>query len=181
MSRIEALDPTTTAGAAKPLFDAVQAKLGMVPNLLRTLGNAPVVLESYLQLSGTLAKGSLSARERELLALRISQTNGCDYCLAAHTAIAGSVGVDRDAINDARTGQASNSREQALLAIADQALASNGNLTDQQFSQAVHAGLDHAAILEVVGHIALNTLTNVANHVAQTAIDFPAADELATA
>ena len=33
MSRIAHLDPVTVIGPAKPLFDGVQAKLGVVPNL----------------------------------------------------------------------------------------------------------------------------------------------------
>ena len=41
------------------------------------------------------------------------------------------------------------------------------------------AGLDQAAIVEVVAHVALNVLTNYVNNVAQTTVDFPAAPALA--
>ena len=110
--------------------------------------------------------------------MRISQNNGCDYCLAAHSAIAASVGVDKETILDARSGVNSSSREQALRRFADAALASKGHVSDQQFAAAETAGLSHGELLEVVAHIALNTLTNFANHVAQTKVDFPAAPEL---
>ena len=36
------------------------------------------------------------------------------------------------------------------------------------------AGYDEAQILEIVLHVALNTLTNYVNEVARTEIDFPA-------
>ena len=48
MPRLQAIDPNTATGKAKELLNAVHAKLGMTPNLLRTLANAPAVLEAYL-------------------------------------------------------------------------------------------------------------------------------------
>ena len=41
MSRIPALDPATATGKTSELFTAVKSKLGMVPNLMRTLGQSP--------------------------------------------------------------------------------------------------------------------------------------------
>jgi len=35
------------------------------------------------------------------------------------------------------------------------------------------AGLDDGLILEVIANIALNTLTNYTNHIADTTVDFP--------
>jgi hypothetical protein len=45
MPRITALDPATATGAAKMLLDAVHSKLGLTPNLMRTLATAPSALE----------------------------------------------------------------------------------------------------------------------------------------
>jgi alkylhydroperoxidase family enzyme len=36
------------------------------------------------------------------------------------------------------------------------------------------AGYDDAQVIEIVLHVALNTLTNYVNEVAKTAVDFPA-------
>jgi len=55
MNRITQLDPATATGKTKQLFDGVQAKLGIVPNLFRVLGNSPAALEGYLNFSGALA------------------------------------------------------------------------------------------------------------------------------
>ena len=43
MQRLIALDPETTTGKSKELFNAIQSKLGMVPNMMRTMGNSPAV------------------------------------------------------------------------------------------------------------------------------------------
>ncbi|WP_278019630.1 carboxymuconolactone decarboxylase family protein [Flavobacterium ginsengisoli] len=87
MTRLTALNPEEVTGKTKDLFNAVQAKLGVVPNMMRTMGNSPAVLEGYLNLSGALSHGKLSAKTGELIALAVSESNSCDYCLAAHTFI----------------------------------------------------------------------------------------------
>ncbi len=87
MPRLQPLVPESTTGKSSDLFRSVQSKLGMVPNMMRTLGNSPAALQGYLQLSGSLATGSLSTKQREMIALAIAEANQCDYCLAAHSAL----------------------------------------------------------------------------------------------
>ena len=58
------------------------------------------MLDGYLHLSGALGKGKLPAKAREQLALAVAQENGCDYCLAAHSAIGKMVGLSADQIRD---------------------------------------------------------------------------------
>jgi hypothetical protein len=69
MNRLTAIAPETATGPVKNLFDGVQKKLGMVPNMMRTMAVAPPVLEAYLQLSGALGGGKLPAKLREQIAL----------------------------------------------------------------------------------------------------------------
>lgn len=47
MPRLKALDPESTSGKSKELFNAIQIKLGMVPNMMRTMGNSSAVLQGY--------------------------------------------------------------------------------------------------------------------------------------
>ena len=56
MTRLQALDPKEATGRSKELFEGIQGKLGMVPNMMRTMGNSSVVLEGYLNLSDILDK-----------------------------------------------------------------------------------------------------------------------------
>jgi len=87
MSRIPT-PPTIDAAppASQPLLENVKKQFGAVPNLFRLVANSPAALEGYLALSGALAKGTLPAPTRERIALAVAAINGCDYCLAAHTA-----------------------------------------------------------------------------------------------
>jgi alkylhydroperoxidase family enzyme len=90
MNRISQLDPATSTGKTKQLFDAVQQKLGLVPNMVRVMGHAPAALEAYRGFSGALAQGTFDARLREQIALTVGESNMCSYCLSAHTFMAAS-------------------------------------------------------------------------------------------
>ena len=178
MSRIHAIEPVSATGKAKELLDAVQAKLGMVPNMTRTMANAPAALEGYLGLSGALAKGSLPAKLREQIALTVSERNGCDYCLAAHTTIGKMVGLSQEQILDSRHGTAVDSKTDAVLRFAAQIVDKQGRVDEAELKAVREAGVSDAAIIEIVANVALNVFTNYFNNVAQSDIDFPAATPL---
>lgn len=178
MPRLNALDPNQVTGTQKELFDAVQQKLGTVPNLLRTMGNSPAVLESYLNFSGALGSASLSAADRERIALAVGEANGCDYCLAAHTMIGKSVGLDDDSVLESRQGRSEDPRTDAILAFSNELVEKRGWASDASLDRLREVGLGDAEIAEVVATVALNTFTNYFNHVAGTEVDFPAAAPL---
>ncbi len=173
MSRIPQLNPESATGRAKELLDAVKGKLGLVPNMTRAMANSPAVLDGYLSLSGSLSKGNLSPKQREQIALTVGQVNGCDYCLAAHSTIGKMVGLTAEQIMDSRRGTAVDPKAEALVKFARRVVDERGRVSDGDLADARVAGLDDAALAEVVAHVALNLFTNYFNHVAETDIDFP--------
>jgi len=181
MSRIPALDPVQATGKNVQLFTAVKAKLGMVPNLMRTLGQSPAALEAYLGFSGTLATGVLSAGVREQLALTIAEANACEYCLSAHSLLGKGAGLSADTILDARRGQAADPKTDALLKFAATVVESRGRVSDEAVTAVRSAGASDAELIETVAHVALNILTNYTNNVARTVVDFPRATPLPVA
>ena len=178
MSRINQISPETATGKAKELLDAVKNKLGLVPNLTRALANAPAALEAYLQFSGSLGKGTLSAKNRERIALVVAQENQCDYCLAAHSTIGKMVGLTADEIRDSRKGTSTDSKSDVLVRFAQKVLETKGRVSDADLQSVRDAGFDDGALAEVVGNVALNIFTNYFNHVAGIDVDFPAAEVL---
>jgi uncharacterized peroxidase-related enzyme len=178
MSRFNTISPESATGTAKDLLEVVRNKLGIVPNMMRAMANSPAVLEGYLQLSGSLAKGTLSAKVREQLALSISEANHCDYCVAAHSAIGRSVGLNTDQIRDSRLGTAVEPRTEAVIRFARKLIYARGQVGAEDVQEVRDAGFDDAAIAEVVGHVALNVFTNYFNIVAGTDLDFPKAPAL---
>ena len=59
MSRLAIPTIEQSPAASLPLLDAVKQQLGVVPNLMKLVGNSPAALEGYLSLNGALGKGSL--------------------------------------------------------------------------------------------------------------------------
>jgi uncharacterized peroxidase-related enzyme len=173
MSRIAAIDPQVATGTAKTLLDAVQQKLGFVPNLMRTLAVSPATLDAYLSFSDRLSKGVLSGKLREQLALTVAYSNSCEYCLAAHTAIGGMLGLSADQIDAAYTADSTDPQIATALRFAQQLVQNQGQVRDEEVDELRQAGFGDAEIAEIVGHVALNVFTNYFNTVAQTTVDFP--------
>ncbi len=178
MPRLNALQNNEVDNKTQTTFDNVQKKLGTVPNIMRTMANAPVVLDSYLGISGALSKGTLSPKLREQIALVVGETNGCDYCLAAHSTLGKMAGLDAEEINRNRRGFSSDAKSEAALTFARRILAERGHVSDADVEAVRSAGFDDAAIAEITAHVAMNIFTNYFNHVADTEIDFPEVEKL---
>lgn len=161
--------------AAQPLLEAVKKTLGSVPNLFRITANSPAALEGYLGLNGALAKGSLDPRTRERIALAVAQINGCDYCLAAHTYLGTNVAkLDEAEISANRAGASQDAKADAAIRFAVALVNERGHVSDADIDAVKMAGYSEAEIVEIVAHVALNTLTNYLNSALDTPIDFPA-------
>ena len=160
--------------AAQPLLQGVEKQLGAVPNMFRLIANSPVALEAYLGLAGALSKGTLSAATRERIALAVAEINGCDYCLSAHSYVARTVaGLDDAEIAANRNGGSGDPQADAAVRFAAAIARGRGDVTDADVHAARAAGHDDGQVLEIVLHVALNTLTNYVNIVGGTEIDFP--------
>ena len=160
--------------AAQPLLQAVKQQLGVVPNMFRVIGNSPAALEGYLGLNGALAKGSLEAATRERIALAIAEVNGCDYCLSAHTYL----GKNRGKLSDAeiaanRDGGSTDAKADAAVRFAVKLAQTRGHPSEDDILAVREAGYTDAQVIEIVLHVALNTLTNYVNETVKTEIDFP--------
>jgi uncharacterized peroxidase-related enzyme len=181
MSRINTPATIDAApAAARPLLEAVKKQLGSVPNLFRLVSNSPAALQGYLGLAGALDKGSLAAATRERIALAVAEINGCGYCLAAHSYLGKNVAkLDAAEIAANRAGGSHDPKADAAVRFAAQVVRVRGHVDDGALDAVRAAGYDDAQIVEIVLHVALNTLTNYVNEVGTTAIDFPVAAPLA--
>jgi len=173
MARIHVLDPADADGKAKELLDQVQAKLGTAPNSMKAMAGS-AVLEGYLGLSSALASGTIRPAIAERIALAVSESNGCGYCLSAHSYVAEHVlKVDAAEITNARMYRSSDAKAQPALRFAEAVHNGRGAVAAEEFDVARAAGLTDAELAEIVGHVALNVLTNFFNHTFEVDIDFP--------
>lgn len=175
MSRIQLPASIEAAPAAsRPALEGVKKMLGSVPNLFRITANSPAALEGYLGLNGALAKGSLTPQTRERIALAVAQINGCDYCLSAHAYLGKNLAkLDEAEIAANRAGGSSEPKADAAVRFAVSLVRDRGQVSDADVSAVKLAGYGEGEIVEIVAHVALNTLTNYLNEAFDTPIDFP--------
>ena len=173
MSRIAPVTAPNIDNHVAATLSQIKASLGKIPNTFAILGNASVALDGYLSLSKTLSRGRLSARQREILALSIAQENECQYCLSAHTELAKAVGLNAAEALKARAGNTDDPFERALTSFAKGIVRERGLVSDHELEMARKAGIDDSLMLEIVANVALHTLTNYANRLADTEIDSP--------
>lgn len=181
MSRIPTPVSIEAAPAtSKESLEAVNKLLGSVPNMFRIIANSPQTLEGYLSLSGSLSSGLLDARTRERIAVAIAEINGCNYCLAAHIYLGTNlVRLSATEIEANRRGTSDDDRAAAAVEFAAKIAINRGKVSDSDVQAVQAAGYSDAEIVEIIGHVAMNTLTNYINEVLGTEIDFPTVTRLA--
>jgi uncharacterized peroxidase-related enzyme len=155
------------------MLDAVQRKLGITPNLIRTMANAPAALKAYLGFSEALSGGRLDAKSREAIALTVAGANSCEYCASAHAAVSKSLKVDDAEIGQRLDGRSRDPKLDAVLGFARKVVDTGGLVSDNDLAALRAAGHDDEVIVEIVANVAANIFTNYFNHVAQTETDFP--------
>src|ERR1700760_1430512 len=100
------------------LFDVYQKRMGKVPNLYATMGHSPLALKAFMTLEETFNGGVFSPKEREAIALVVSEVNACAYCLAGHTLLAIKRGFTKEETLNIRRGNVSDTRLNAIVQLA---------------------------------------------------------------
>ena len=173
MARIQPVNRNEASDQLAQTFDGLKAKIGVVPNSFATFAQSPAVLNAYLAFSQALTHGILNSKQREVVALAVGQANSCQYCVSAHTLLGKGAGLTPDEIKAARLGVSDDQLNDALAKLAIKVVNQRGVLSDADLNEARSKGVGDPLIVEVIAHVALNTLTNYTNHIAATDIDFP--------
>ena len=86
------------APRAKAVVDTIARGRNIKPdeinNVWKALARHPDVMERFAEeLKFAMGPGKLDPLTKELIYLAVSIANGCDYCIASHTAMAGKKGL----------------------------------------------------------------------------------------
>jgi AhpD family alkylhydroperoxidase len=87
----------------RAIYDQIMATKGIdfVPNFWKTLGSHPPLLaEVWRSLDQAMRPGRLDSLTKEIIALAVSATNGCTYCIRSHTAAARKLGMDDEMLGE---------------------------------------------------------------------------------
>ncbi len=169
MLRIQPVDPAHTLGRSRMLLADVQQDGGDVPPLLRLLAHAPAAFAGYLALRAALQDGTLSITLRERIAIAVAASNGCDECLARHTAWGRAAGLSTDELQQATRAQAADIGAAVALRFAHALIETRGRVDDNLLADLRNAGYSDAAIIEIVAVVVTNLFANDVNNLAHTA------------
>lgn len=175
MDRVKPIATEKASGKVKELYDAIQKKMGRVPNIFLNMGNSPAVLEGYLGLSQAVDHTSLSPQLREQIALTVGQANHCNYCLSAHTMIAKGAGIAENDIIHARQAHSNDPKTEAILKFVKHVVDTRAHINNQDVSKLKLAGVTDKELVEIILVMSINLFTNYFNHITDTKIDFPEA------
>ena len=96
MSRPKAIEYADAAPQVRAVFNDIKRtrKVDDVNNFWKYLANDPALLKrTWESVKDVMAEGALSPLVKELLYVAVSVTNGCEYCIASHTASARKAGM----------------------------------------------------------------------------------------
>ncbi|MFJ9729533.1 carboxymuconolactone decarboxylase family protein [Streptomyces sp. NPDC101209] len=173
MSRLATPSPDAAPDAAKATLEAISAQFGFVPNMFATLASNPTVLNTVVGLQSTLSR-VLDTKTRHTIALAVSATNDCDYCLAIHGYVSSELGgMSSHDIDLAREGSSTDRKRAAAARFAQQVIENRGHVPDADLTAVRDAGYTDPQILTIVTVAVQALLTNLINNVNQTTIDIP--------
>lgn len=158
------------------LFDAMQKRLGKVPNLYATMGHSPYALKAFLGLEETLNEGAFDPKEREAIALIVSEVNDCAYCLAGHTMLAIKRGFTKEETLEIRKGEVADKRLNAIVQLAKAITETKGNPADEYLENFYAAGFDEGAVMDLIGLVIVRLFTNYVFALTNIPVDFPLAE-----
>ena len=159
------------------IFDQMQKSFGKVPNLYATFALNETALGDYLSLQNR--KSSLSAKEREIINLVVSQVNECAYCLPAHTVISRMHGFTDEQILEIRKAQISFSPKfDALAKFVKETTVNRGRPSEKASKTLFEAGYSKANVIDIIMIIGDKIISNYIHNFTKIPVDFPAVPQI---
>ncbi len=174
MSRVKLITADTATGETKTALGTINGAFGNVPNMFAAVANSPAALQSLWGSFGALGQGVLGAKLGEQIAVAVADSNDCQYCLSAHTALGTKAGATTDEMSEAQEGRSSDPRTAAALTFALKLVKSRGKVSADDVQAVRTAGFDDGEVVEIIAHVALNLFTNYVNVALDVPLDFPA-------
>lgn len=157
---------------SRPLLEAAGKAFGFVPNVLAVLAEAPRALEAYLTLNQLLGKTSLTPLEQQAVLITVAAHNGCSYCVAAHSTVAGGLRPAAGVVEALRAGgPVPDPKLEALRRYTAELMRTKGFVGQAELERFLQAGYTRSQALEVLVGVAMKMISNLANHLADTPLD----------
>lgn len=164
----------TAKGDAAEGLRAAENAMGFAPNMYKAMANAPAVFAGYnAGYARFRSESGFNSVEQEVVFLVVSRSNGCEYCVSAHSFVADAMSKVPTEVTDAiRDGKPiADAKLQALATFTKAMFDSRGKPTRAQAQAFLDAGYTEQHILYVILAIAVKTFSNYTNHIFHTPLD----------
>ncbi len=164
------------------IYDRYMRQRGNVPNMFRTVAHRPEIFQTMIaHFEAVLNTGTLPLKLKELVIVRTSQLNQCEYCLASHSRISKKLGwsedqlahLDQYALRDDFTLQ-----EKTALRLAELMTRNERPLTDEEW-QEMRDAFSEGEVVELMAAIGLFNYFNRFNNLLGMEATAPAVQQTA--
>ena len=103
MASVKMIEDGSTNQDIQSVYDDIKKTrdITYVPNIWKTLATHPATLKRiWTGIKNVMAPGRLDPLTKEMLAVAVSATNNCDYCIRSHTAAARKLGMDNEMLGE---------------------------------------------------------------------------------
>ncbi len=160
MSWIEVIPPSEATGELATAYEQIRARRGKLSNIMAIQSQNPKMIGPHLDLYMAIMfeRSGLSRGEREMIAVRVSVMNGCEYCTRHHAeALRACWRSDEraDALERGETPEGLSAREREMLRYAERLTDDPAGVEEADIGRLREAGLSDAEITNlaaVVGY-----------------------------
>ena len=159
---------------SRPLLEASQQEMGMIPGLHAVMAESPNVLNAYQTLHQLALDSSFDNDEKTVVWQTINVEHACHYCVPAHTGIAKMMEVSDDITNALRDETPlPNDKLESLRNFTLAVVRDRGEVSKSELNAFYEAGYTHRQVLEVILVVSQKVMSNYINHIAKTPVDEP--------
>jgi uncharacterized peroxidase-related enzyme len=158
MARISLIEPEQAPPEVKEIYDKLLR--GKVGNVQKAMAHRPEALKSFLAFYASVGR-SLDRKLYELIYIRVSQINNCQYCLQHHLASSKRVGLAAEDWNALKVGDYArfDEKSQIALAYAEKLTRTSSKITDSDVA-ALKKHFSDSEIVDLHLLVGLSNLTN---------------------
>jgi uncharacterized peroxidase-related enzyme len=165
-------DESSAPDEARPALGLAKSQYEAVPNLFGVLAESPQAVTAYWALSDQFLNSSLPTDAKLVVLLTASRENRCSYCVAAYSALGAAQNVDESVIDAVRDDKPIDDAQlEAVRRFTALVVDNRGWVSDEDVQALLDAGFARRHVLDVITGVAMKTLSNYTNHLANTPLD----------
>lgn len=176
MAKVKLLEKNEVDGETKVLFEQIEQEFGVIPNLFKALAHKPNILKAnLLKVQAVMYEGELKRELKEMIAIVVSNTNGCQYCVGAHSLFLEKMGMSKEVIEvlliDFKTAPIDEDIK-LILEFAIQITKDSLNVSNDFFTKIKALGFNDAQIVEMISVVDLFNSFNIFLDALSVDLDF---------